>query len=93
MVDDSPASLQFLPDGRLAGNASCNRLIDSFTRDGEKLAVTPAGTTMMMCPPALMEQERRLLELLPEIKSYKIDGSGALILQTSEGETIKARRP
>ena len=93
VIDDSPAGLQFLANDRLAGNASCNRLIGSFNRDGEALSIAPAGTTMMMCPPALMEQERRLLELLPKVASYAIDGSGALTLRTSDGRTITARQP
>lgn len=92
VVADSPATLQFMADGTLAGNASCNRLIGSYERDGNALNVTPAGTTMMACAPALMAQERTLLDLLPSVTGYAIDTTGALILSTRAGQTITARR-
>ncbi|MEG8055390.1 META domain-containing protein [Sphingomonas sp. 22L2VL55-3] len=31
VIDNSPATLLFGPDGRLSGNATCNRLIASYT--------------------------------------------------------------
>ncbi len=92
VIDGSPASLQFLPDGRLAGNATCNRLIASYAEAGGGLTISPAGATMMACPEALMEQEARLLALLPQVTGYGIDGTGALILRTAGDDTITARR-
>lgn len=93
VVDGSPAALAFQPDGGLSGNASCNRLIGTYVagEDGA-LALSPAGTTMMACPPALMEQEQRLLTFLPEVTEYRIDNTGALILQAKDGQTIRAHR-
>lgn len=92
MIDNSPASLQFLANGRLAGNASCNRLIGSYTQTGDNLTVKPAGTTMMMCPEALMGQERRLLQILSDITNYMIDENGTLVLKTKDDKSITARR-
>ena len=54
--------------------------------------IEPAGSTKMACPPALMNQEKKLLELLPAIQSYRIDKTGALLLSTADGKTILARR-
>lgn len=92
VVDMSPASLEFLPDGRLAGNASCNRLIGSYEDTDGVLSIEPAGTTMMACPEALMNQERRVLDMLPQITGYSIDETGALVLENDGRETITARR-
>ena len=92
VIDDSHASLEFLPEDRLAGSTSCNRLIGSYTLKVDTLSVKPTGTTMMACPPALMDQERRLLDLLPHVARYTIDATGALVLKTSDGKTITARR-
>lgn len=92
VIDNSPASLLFMPDGRLAGNATCNRLIASYTRDGDAFAIDNAGAAMMACPEALMDQERSLLDLLSRVERYSIDDTGALVLTTSNGETITARR-
>lgn len=92
VIDNTQATLQFLPEGRLAGSATCNRIIGSYAREGTQLTIKPAGTTMMACPEALMNQERRLLNLLPTIESYRIDGTGTLVLTTAAGTTIVARR-
>ena len=92
VIDASHASLHFLADGRLAGNATCNRILGSYESDGNKLNIKPAGTTMMACPEALMKQERKLLDLLPTIRSYRIDDTGALVLMTQDKKVIVARR-
>jgi len=92
VIDNSHATLQFLPDGRLAGNATCNRIVGSYKSDAGKLRIQPAGTTKMACPPALMNQERRLLDLLPTVASYRIDKTGALLLSAADGKTLLARR-
>ena len=92
VIDNSPATLRFDANGRLSGNASCNRLIASYTVEGSKLTISPAGTTMMACPPALMDQERKLVELLGTVTRYSIDQTGTLTLTTTSGKKIVARR-
>ncbi len=64
VIDTSPASFHFLPDGQLAGNASCTRLMSSYAVDSTGLTIGAAGATMMACAPAMMNQESRLLGLL-----------------------------
>ena len=95
VIDNSHAALEFLPNGRLAGSTGCNRMLGSYatdTADSAKLSIQPVGTTMMACPPALMNQERKLLDLLPSVASYRIDSTGALELHTADKQTIVARR-
>lgn len=92
VIDNSAASLQFLADGSLAGNATCNRLIANYTQDASTLSITLAGSTMMACPPALADQEQKLLALLPTVEGFEIDDTGTLTLQTTSGDTIIARR-
>ena len=92
VIDNTHASLQFFADGRIAGSATCNRILGSYKTEAAKLRIAPAGTTMRACPPALMDQERNLLDLLPAIASYRIDKTGALVLSTADGKTILARR-
>lgn len=91
IIDSSHVVLEFLPDGRLAGSATCNRLLGSYEKDGHQLSLEPVGTTMMACPEALMNQERRLLDLLPKITRSRIDETGALILETADGQSLTAR--
>ena len=92
VIDNSHATLLFLRDGRLAGSATCNRIIGSYKSSGQTLSIEPAGTTMMACPQALMNQERKLLDLLPKITQFRMDGTGALVLSTGDGRMIVARR-
>lgn len=92
VIDNSHASLHFLADGQLAGSATCNRIIGRYASKDSTLSIKPAGTTMMACPEALMNQEQKLLALLPTVESYRVDDTGALVLTTSGGKTITARR-
>lgn len=92
VIDGSPASLQFLPDGALAGSTGCNRLIGSYRAEGTALTLSPAGTTMMACPPALMEQEQGLLALLGKVSGYSFDTDGTLRLETGAGHILARRR-
>ena len=92
VIDNSHATLQFLRGGRLAGSATCNRILGPYEKQGAPLSIKTVGTTVMACPEALMSQERQLLNLLPLIKSYRLDEPGALILKTSDGRTVLASR-
>ena len=92
VIDNSHAALQFLPDGRLAGSTGCNRILGSYESNSTKMSLQLGGTTMMACPPALMNQEQKLLQLLPKVVSYRIDRTGALELRTPGKQTIVARR-
>lgn len=92
VIDNSLATLLFGPEGRLSGNASCNRLIANYTVEGSRLTISPAGTTMMACPPALMDQERKLVDLIGMVTRYSIDRTGKLTLTSASGKSIVARR-
>lgn len=92
VIDKSRATLHFLPAGHLAGSATCNRIVGRYEETGERLPLAPAGTTMMACPEVLMRQERALLKLLPAVKRYRIDSTGALVLTTADATSITARR-
>jgi heat shock protein HslJ len=47
---------------------------------------------MMACPPALMQQEARFLEVLRNVRRFDVSANGALVLQTGDRRTITARR-
>ncbi|MEG8055389.1 META domain-containing protein [Sphingomonas sp. 22L2VL55-3] len=46
----------------------------------------------MAYPPAPMDQERKLVDLLGKVSSYSIDHTGALVLTTTSGDQLVARR-
>lgn len=92
VLDGTQASLQFLPEGRLAGSATCNRFIGRYEDTAGTLVLEPTGMTKMACPEALMQQEQKLMALLPTVKSYRISDTGTLVLITASAKTITARR-
>lgn len=89
VIDDARATLVFGPD-RLSGNTSCNRYFADYQVDGPKLRIGNAGTTRRACAPAVMDQERRLLDMFSRVEGYRIEGS-MLVLSTPTGATLMAR--
>ncbi|EGV19920.1 META domain-containing protein [Thiocapsa marina] len=92
IIDRSRVTLNFGADGRLWGRASCNTYQGEYRLTGESLTVALSATTMMACAPALMDQERKVLDLLARIRAFEVDPTGALILETDDGRTLSARR-
>lgn len=90
VLDASRPSLTFSIDGQVSGSAGCNRFMARYQRLGENaIQIRQAATTMMACPEALMQQERRFLDLLEHLNRFKIDPQGNLIL-TGEQHRILA---
>ena len=92
VIDRTHAFLRFLPDGRLTGSATCNRLRGRHQSAAQTLRLTLTATSRKPCAPALMHQEGKLLKLLPRVTHYRIDDTGALRLRTATGEVVTARR-
>ena len=93
VIDRSPARIQFTEDGAINGNASCNRFFGSYIYAGEQLQIPEnLGATKMMCLPALMEQEQRLFQHLPNATRAGLL-NGLLILRDDQGnQVIRASR-
>ena len=79
-----------LSEARLPAGGQATRM--TYEINGKQLTIQPGGTTMMACPPALMNQERKLLDLLPTIRQFRVDATGALILQTERGAAVLTLR-
>jgi heat shock protein HslJ len=92
LVPGSQVTLAFAPDGRLSGQAPCNRFTGEYTLTGEGLAIDAAAGTRMTCTAPLMEQERAFLAALGGTQGFSISADGALLLRTGDGRTIHARR-
>ncbi|PTM40164.1 META domain-containing protein [Bosea sp. 124] len=92
VIAKAGATLQFLDDGALVGKASCNRFRSSFMLTGEGLTFGAAATTMMACPPDIMQQEQSLLRQLEGVTGFDIRADGALILKGKDGTALVARR-
>lgn len=92
LVAGSKVTLDFAPDGRVSGHASCNSFRGAYALTGEGLAISKVAGTRMMCEAALMDQERMFLEALGKVQNFSITADGALLLNTNDGRTIKAQR-
>lgn len=74
-------------ENRYFGKAAVNNYFGAYTLEGENLSFGPAGATMMAGPEPLMKAEHEYLQILSDIKSYKLEGK-KLILNGSEGKQL-----
>lgn len=80
VIDPSRVALNFVGPERVAGSTGCNRLVGGYTLTGEGLSFGPAGNTMMACEDPLMEQERRMMDALEQVRRFDIAEDGSLLL-------------
>jgi putative lipoprotein len=89
VIDRARTTIAFNEDGRAAGNGGCNRFTGSYTLDGAGISFGPMAGTMMACPDALMNQDRRFHEALGQVTRWRIDAqTGLLHLENQDGETL-----
>lgn len=69
-------------DKRVSGSTGCNRMIGGYSVDGDRLNLSGVGGTMMMCPEG-MEQERAILDVLGEVRRWRVYGDRLDLLGAS----------
>ena len=74
-------------NGTVSGSAGCNRYNAPYTVDGNKIQIGLGMSTMMACPPPIMDQEAAYLANLQAAASYKIAGD-QLTLANAKGSTV-----
>lgn len=84
-------TLEFRPDGRLGGKASCNNYGGAYKAADGRLNVSNMFATKMACPEPQMAQERALLSSLEGDVAYAMNGS-TLTIDGTDGRKIVARR-
>jgi heat shock protein HslJ len=92
IVPESKPSMTFGPEGKLSGNASCNRYFGPYELTGEGIKISNLATSMMMCDEKTMEQERLLLKSLQSTTRFEVDQAGKLILIGADGAAVVGRR-
>lgn len=92
VIDNSRATLNFAPDGRLFGRSSCNTYQGRYTITGEGITVSQLAGTMMACAPSLMQQEQRFNAALTQTQRFAFNAEGALLLFSADQRRILARR-
>ena len=92
IIDRSRVMLEFAPDGRLSGRASCNQYTGRWKLTGEGLTISGVSATRRSCAPSLMNQERKFLELLGRTSGFSMDRNGKLVLRAGDRAVIRATR-
>lgn len=83
VLADSQITAQF-QEGQIAGSAGVNNYFAGYEIAEDSLSIGPAGSTMMMGPEDLMDQETAFLSALQSVKSFRVDGD-TLTLVTEGG--------
>ena len=73
VIDNLQSTFTLDESGRLSGMAGCNRFNGQAKLEGTTMSVGPLATSRKMCPPAIMDQERKFLEALAKAKSFEIE--------------------
>jgi heat shock protein HslJ len=90
IVDNSEVTLMIGSDGKIGGRSGCNGYSAKYQLTGEALKVFPPMIgTRMMCPPALMTQERDYRTLIEQVQSLAVGSDGTLVLNSVNGAAIR----
>jgi putative lipoprotein len=88
VIDNAQSTFSVTADGKVSGRGGCNGYFAQATMDGNSIKIGKAGATMMACPPALMDQERKFFAALEKAAAYRIDGDGKLFLMDADGVDV-----
>lgn len=79
-----PVTIKFDADS-FSGNASCNNYRGTYAINNGTLSVNRMiSTTRKACPEAVMDQEKRIIRVLPKIRTYRIEPNGHLVLNYTD---------
>lgn len=88
----SPPSATFA-DGKVTGSTGCNRFNASYERDGGRLEIQPAATTLVGCEPSAQAVERDFVAALERVGGWRLAGE-ELVLDDGDGrELLRFARP
>ncbi|BCS31805.1 META domain-containing protein [Luteitalea sp. TBR-22] len=93
VLADTRVTLAFGAEGRVTGEAGCNRFAATYTAEGESVAIGTLSTTRRTCPgEGVMAQEAAFLAALASGTRARMDGD-RLELRTTDGAlAVSARR-
>jgi putative lipoprotein len=91
IIDNSRVTLDF-SEQRVAGRSSCNSYQGTWSLEDGQLSIVDVAVTMMACPEALMNQERRFLDALASTDGMRFDDTGALFLTSGGDDLLRARK-
>lgn len=88
VIDFAQSTLSIKSDGAVSGRGGCNSYFSKAELKGDgKISFGNTGSTEMACPPAVMDQERKLFDALAKAASYRVE-EGKLYLIDAEGKDL-----
>jgi heat shock protein HslJ len=87
-TEAQPGGMLAFDNGNLTGSTGCNSFGGTYTQDGAKLSISLGPTTLIGCPPALQEQERTVLAVLPRTATFTSSGDTLTLLDSSGAKLL-----
>lgn len=89
VIDRLQTVLEIAPDGKVSGTGGCNRFAGTATIKGDSIGFGALAATMMACPPASMDQERKFFDALKSVRRWSIDPTRQkLVLLDAAGKPL-----
>ena len=85
--NEAPITLSFNADGTINAKV-VNIIMGNYKVENNNLVIMPGGSTMMMGPQKEMEAEQIFMQMLPNVRSYKINDN-ILELITYDNKQLK----
>lgn len=89
IVDRSHLTLSLDDNGKASGSTWCNQYSGLYRLRGDGLTITQVASTERACASALMAQEQRFLAMLGRVSNWRIERTGALVLLTKDGASLR----
>lgn len=70
-------------EGRLSGEAGCNRWAGQWLWTDAGVSLAPVATTRKICPPEIMELEQRFLDALARTDAWQMTDRGLMLLDAA----------
>jgi len=89
VIDRSHTTVNFIEDGRVAGDTACNRYTGGYEQNGGQLTFGALAGTRRACPESIMNQEQRFYQAIGQVRRFRIDErTGHLHLIDENGATV-----
>ena len=89
IIQDAKITAEFFsPKSQIVGSGGCNNYFVDYEFNKNELTITPPiGSTMMVCPEPIMDQEQEYFELLETAETYQIQ-NGKLTISCSDNKIL-----
>jgi len=84
-------TLTFVADGSFAGSTGCNRIMGTYTQDGQALTMASGPMTLKACQGPVAAQEAAIVAALPLVASFTLETT--LVLQDADGNALLTYAP